>query len=99
MTERMRITADGMTISRDKDGNVQWIQVEGVTLVRKQRAEKAEQTIEKAMRYAFEAGYGAGHNDTVEGMFSLDEETMAEEWLADIKSDGTFKAILNRSKS
>jgi len=99
MTERMRITADGMTISRDKDGNVQWIQVEGVTLVRKQRAEKAEQTIEKAMRYAFEAGYGAGHNDTVEGMFSLDEETMSEEWLADIKSDGTFKAILNRSKS
>jgi len=59
----------------------------------------AEQIIEKAMRYAFEAGYGSGHNDTVEGMFSLDEETMAEEWLADIKSDGTFKAILNRSKS
>jgi len=47
MTERMRITADGMTISRDKDGNVQWIQVEGVTLVRKQRAEKAEQTIKE----------------------------------------------------
>ena len=47
MTERMRITADGMTISRDKDGNVQWIQVEGVTLVRNQRAEKAEQTIKE----------------------------------------------------
>ena len=59
----------------------------------------AEQATERAMRYAFEAGYGSGHNDTVEGMFSLDEETMSEEWLADIKSDGTFKAILNRSKS
>ena len=47
MTERMRITADGMAISRDKEGNVQWIQVEGVTLVRKQRAEKAEQTIKE----------------------------------------------------
>ena len=59
------------------------------------RLEAAEQTIERAMRYAFEAGYGAGHNDTVEGMFSLDEETMSEEWLADIKSEGTFQAILN----
>jgi len=61
------------------------------------RLEAAEQATERAMRYAFEAGYGSGHNDTVEGMFSLDEETMSEEWLADIKSDGTFKAIIGVS--
>ena len=62
---------------------------------RNEQLEAAEQTIERAMRYAFEAGYGAGHNDTVEGMFSLDEETMSEEWLADIKSEGTFQAAFN----
>ena len=41
---------------------------------------KLEAQLAKAARYGYECGYEAGHNDTVESVFSLDAEVMSEEW-------------------
>jgi len=61
-------------------------------------ANKLQAQLERVARWAFEQGYGAGHNDTVEGMFSLDEETMSEDWLAEVKSDGSWQQALENDR-
>lgn len=44
------------------------------------RIAELEAQLEQAARYGYRCGYEAGHNDTVESVFSLDAEIMAEEW-------------------
>lgn len=48
---------------------------------------------------AFRSGYASGHDDTVEGMYDLDESGRADEWLSEAKNDGTMSSFVNGKKA